>query len=126
MNDIDQSGFVPRRSTQHAIAVAINTITKVEQLKKPLQLVAVDIESAFDSIDPQADREAIISLGYSKEFTEKYHELTTGGQVSTPRFIRKMKHKRSGTTSTNLRSRFSQQNMQTITYGTSTCKQKKI
>ena len=47
MNDIDQSGFVPRRSTQHAIAVAINNINEAEQL------VAIDIESAFDSIEPQ-------------------------------------------------------------------------
>ena len=41
--DIDQSGFVPGRSTQHAIAVAINNITEAEQLKKQLQLVAIHI-----------------------------------------------------------------------------------
>ena len=53
VRDIDQNGFVPGRSTQHAIAVAINNITEAEQLKKPLLLVAIDIESAFDSIEPQ-------------------------------------------------------------------------
>ena len=29
--DIDQSGFLPGRSTQHAIAVALNNITEAEQ-----------------------------------------------------------------------------------------------
>ena len=80
--DIDQSGFVPGRSTQHAIAVALNNITEAEQLKKPLQLVAIDIESAFDSIEPQTVKEAMVKLGYNKEYTEKYHILTTGGEAA--------------------------------------------
>ena len=45
VRDIDQNGFVPGRSTQHTIAVAINNITEAEQQKKP---VAIDIESAFN------------------------------------------------------------------------------
>ena len=80
--DIDQSGFVPGRSTHHAIAVAINNITEAEQLKKPLQLVAIDIESAFDSIEPQTVKEAMVKLGYNKEYTEKYYILTTGGEAA--------------------------------------------
>ena len=46
--DIDQSRFVPGRSTQHAIATPL--------LKLNLQLVAVDIESVFDSIGKSSKR----------------------------------------------------------------------
>ena len=54
-------------------------LTEAEQLKKPLQLVAIDIESAFDSIEPQ---EAMAKLGYNEEYTEQ-SMLTTIYGIST-------------------------------------------
>ena len=48
--DIDQSGFHPGRSTHHSITLAINTIAGAELETKPMQSVAIDLESAFDRI----------------------------------------------------------------------------
>ena len=77
--DIDQSGFVPCRSIHHAIRVALNTIAEAELETKPLQIVAIDLESAFNTMEPLIAKEAMLALGYHEEYTNKYHEFTTGG-----------------------------------------------
>ena len=80
--DIDQSGFVPGRSTHHAITVALNTIAEAELETKPLQIVAIDLESAFDTMEPLIAKEAMHAIGFHEEYTNKYHEFTTGGKVN--------------------------------------------
>ena len=80
--DVDQSGFVPGRSTHHAITVALNTIAEAELEKKQLQIVAIDLESAFDTMEPLIAKEAMLALGYHEGYTNKFHEFTTGGKVT--------------------------------------------
>ena len=66
----------------HAITVALNTIAEAEIETKPLQIVAIDLESAFNTMEPLIAKEAMLALGYHEEYTNKYHEFTTGGKVN--------------------------------------------
>ena len=103
-------------------------------MKKPLQLavVDIDIESALDSIEPHKVRESMITLGYRKELSDKYHGLNIGGQVAIHvngvtgnKFgPNRKRHTRFGIIRINQMSRYNQQNMQMIIYGISTFKQK--
>ena len=60
---------MPGRSTHHTITVAVNTIAEAELETKPLQTVAIDLESAFDTMEPLIAKEAMHAIGFHEEPT---------------------------------------------------------
>ena len=48
----EQHGFRPGRSTQSCSLPFMEAIQEVERTSKPIQLLAVDIKAAFDTISP--------------------------------------------------------------------------
>ena len=75
----NQHGFMPNRSCQTATIPVVEALNDAILNNKPLQLLAVDISSAFDTIDPKLIREVMESQKYPTLFSDALHSLTGGG-----------------------------------------------
>lgn len=74
-----QHGFVPQRSCQTAALPLLEAIFDAQKHNKPLQILFVDIASAFDSISPFTIRENMFACGLPPIFVEATHGLTYKG-----------------------------------------------
>ena len=44
-------------------------------------MLALDLESAFDTMEPLIAKEAMLALRYHEKYINKYHEFTTGVNI---------------------------------------------
>ena len=77
----EQHGFRPGRSTQTCSLPFMEAIQEAERTGKPLQLLAVDIKAAFDSISPEAVRQVMEKQQYPEIYTAALHKLTGTGEA---------------------------------------------
>jgi len=75
----DQHGFRPGRSTQTCSLPFLETIHEANSTGKPLQLLSIDIKSAFDSISPELVKQVMHKLGYPVIYLEALHGWTGKG-----------------------------------------------
>jgi len=78
---VDQHGFRPGRSTQTCSLPFTEAIHEADRTGKPLQLLSVDIKSAFDSISPEIVRQVMERQGYPAIYLEALHGLTAKGNA---------------------------------------------
>ena len=77
----EQHGFRPGRSTQSCSLPFMEAIQEAERTGKPLQLLAVDIKAAFDSISPEVVRQVMVKQKYPEIYTAALHNLTGTGEA---------------------------------------------
>ena len=75
----DQHGFRPGRSTQTCSLPFLETIHEADRTGKPLQLLSIDIKSAFDSISPELVKQVMQKLGYPTIYLDALHGWTGKG-----------------------------------------------
>jgi hypothetical protein len=75
----DQCGFVPGRGAQYSTLAAGHAVHDAETTGSGLQLLGIDISSAFDSISGDCIRQCMILNGFPPHFVSSVHNLTKLG-----------------------------------------------
>ncbi len=75
----DQCGFVPGRGAQYSTLTAGHVIQDAENTGQSLQLLGVDISSAFDSISGECIRQCMVLNGFPSNVVAAVHNLTKLG-----------------------------------------------
>ena len=75
----DQHGFRQNRSIQTAVLPVLEALKEAEMEGRPMQLLAVDLKSAYDCISPQVIKEVMDEQEFPGIFTEAMHRLTKEG-----------------------------------------------
>ncbi len=75
----DQCGFVPGRGAQYSTLTAGHALQDAENTGQSLQLLGVDISSAFDSISGECIRQCMILNGFPAHVVAAVHNLTKLG-----------------------------------------------
>jgi hypothetical protein len=78
----DQHGFVTGKSCQTALLPVIAGADDAVKKGRPLQLLAVDISSAFDTIHPPLIHQVMLKQQLPNIYSEALHYLTTGGTAA--------------------------------------------
>jgi hypothetical protein len=78
----DQHGFVTGKSCQTALLPVIAGADDAAKKGRPLQLLAVDISSAFDTIHPPLIHQVMLKQQLPNIYSEALHYLTTGGTAA--------------------------------------------
>ena len=77
-----QHGFRPKRSIQTASIPILHAINEANIHAKPMQLLAVDLKSAFDTISSELIYEIMLQSGFPSIYSEALHGLVTKGTAS--------------------------------------------
>jgi hypothetical protein len=75
----DQCGFVPGRGAQYSTLAAGHAIHDAETTGSALQLLGIDISSAFDSISGECIKQCMLLNGFPSHFVSSVHNLTKLG-----------------------------------------------
>jgi hypothetical protein len=75
----DQCGFVPGRGAQYSTLAAGHAVHDAETMGSGLQLLGIDISSAFDSISGKCIRQCMLLNGFPAHFVSLIHNLTKLG-----------------------------------------------
>jgi hypothetical protein len=78
----DQHGFVTGKSCQTALLPVIAGADDAAKKGRPLQLLAIDISSAFDTIHPPLIHKVMLKQNMPNIYSEALHNLTTGGTAA--------------------------------------------
>ena len=78
----EQYGFRPGRSTQSCSLPFMEAIQEPERTGKPLQLLAVDIKAAFDTISPDLVKQVMKKQQYPEIYLSAIHNLTSTGEAA--------------------------------------------
>ena len=77
----DQQGFVPGRGTQYNTLSALHAIQDAENTGKSLQVLGIDINSAFDAISGECIRQCMTINGFPAHVIQAIHNLTKEGRA---------------------------------------------
>jgi len=77
----DQCGFVPGRGAQYNTLTAGHVIQDAENTGHSLQLLGMDISSAFDSISGECIRQCMLANGFPAHVVSAVHNLTKLGMA---------------------------------------------
>jgi hypothetical protein len=75
----DQCGFVPGRGAQYNTLRAAHAVQDAEQNGKSMQMLDIDINSAFDAISGECIRQCTVHNGFPAHFNSAVHNLTKLG-----------------------------------------------
>jgi hypothetical protein len=75
----DQHGFCRNRSIQTATVPILEAVHDAEKSGRPLQLLSVDLKSAFDTISPQVIYEVMRQEKFPPIFVDALQRLTASG-----------------------------------------------
>jgi hypothetical protein len=75
----DQHGFIAQRSCQTAILPVLEAISDADYNNKSLQILSLDISSAFDTIKPGLIRDTMILQSFPPIFVDALHGFTNSG-----------------------------------------------
>jgi len=77
----DQCGFVPGRGAQYNTLTAGHAVQDAENTGHSLQMLGVDISSAFDSISGECIRQCMLANGFPMHVVLAVHNLTKLGMA---------------------------------------------
>jgi hypothetical protein len=80
--DENQHGFIAGKSCHTALLPVIVGAEDAHKNGRPLQLLAVDISSAFDTIHPPLIYEVMKLQNIPENFSRALHDMTTGGRAA--------------------------------------------
>jgi hypothetical protein len=69
------------RSCQSAVLPVLEALGEAERQGKAMQLIALDLSAAFDTVKPEVIKEVMEKQGYGSIFVETMDRLTTKGRV---------------------------------------------
>jgi hypothetical protein len=75
----DQCGFVPGRGAQYNTLTAGHAVQDAEINGKSMQMLGIDINSAFDAISGECIRQCMILNGFPAHVVAAIHNLTKLG-----------------------------------------------
>ena len=75
----EQHGFRGERSTQTAVLPVLEAIQDAERTGQPLQLLAVDLKAAFDTIAPDVIYQVMQLECYPAIYADALHKITSSG-----------------------------------------------
>ena len=79
----NQHGFLANKSTETAISANVNYVEQHIMYGKPIVGVFLDIQAAFDTIAPEAKRDALDERGTSSIISNWYYNYITHQNVIT-------------------------------------------
>jgi hypothetical protein len=80
--DENQHGFIAGKSCHTALLPVVAGAEDAVKNGKALQLLAVDISSAFDTIHPPLIKEVMLLQKIPEKFSTALHDMTTGGRAA--------------------------------------------